>query len=235
MSEHRQPAFDESPSSGDTSSATEGGAASAASPPSALSDIALESNPLIVAALYVYDDGVYDSDELFTELWTKEEDARHYCGPHPVVAHPPCKRWSLMANCRKQRDGQDEGCFKAALFDVRRWGGVLEQPAHSLAWEWFDLPKPQPEGWTQALSDGGWVCEVDQRWYGHEANKPTWLYYVGGPEPFDLKWGRAPKGAKTVGRSWGQGRDHQRSATPPAFRDVLLALARRSRYQELAA
>lgn len=196
--------------------------------------IALVEDALTVAALYVYDPGVYSGVPL-VDLWTAERDARTYHGPHPVVAHPPCKRWSLMANCRKQRDGQDGGCFKAALFDVRRFGGVLEQPAHSLAWEWFDLPKPQAEGWTQALSDGGWVCEVDQRWYGHEANKPTWLYYVGGLDPYDLKWGRAPKGEKTVGRSWGQGRDHQRSATPPAFAGVLLALARRSRYQELAA
>ncbi len=186
-----------------------------------------------VAALYVYRGGIY-ADVPGVEIYDEGWDARAYRGPHPVVAHPPCKRWSLMSNCRNMRDGQDRGCFKAALFDVRRFGGVLEHPAHSLAWEWFDLPKPAKEGWVRCLTDEGWVCEVDQRWYGHEANKPTWLYCVSAEEPGELIWGRAPRGEKTVGRSWGQGRDHGRSGTPPIFRDVLLKLARNSRTASVA-
>jgi hypothetical protein len=179
----------------------------------------------VVAALYVEKDGVYyglpDVDP-----WDEERDARLYAGPWPVVAHPPCKHWSIMSNCRPEIvPGEDGGCFRAALNAVRRYGGVLEHPAHSRAWEWFDLPKPVRYGWTKALWNAGWTCQVDQRWYGHEANKPTWLYYVG-PDPPALKWGRAPAGDKTVGRSYGQGRSHLRARTPVAFRDVLLEMAR---------
>lgn len=179
-----------------------------------------------VAALFVDPKGVY-AGLPDVELWDEARDARLYAGPWPVVAHPPCARWSLMGMCRGYYDGKDAGCFEAALHAVRTYGGVLEHPAHTLAWRTFGLAKPLADGWTCSLFDDGWTCAVDQRWYGHQANKPTWLYYVG-PEPPELIWGRAPAGERTVGRSWGGGREAQRAATPPAFRDVLLAMARAS-------
>lgn len=181
--------------------------------------------PITVAALYVYSDGSY-AELPHVELWGEERDARLYGGPYPVVAHPPCKAWSLMSNCRPEivKD-EDGGMFEAALNAVRTFGGVLEHPAHTRAWKRYGLPKPAVEGWTRSLTDDGWTCAVDQRHYGHEANKPTWLYCVG-PKPPELVWGRAPRGDKTVGRSWGQGRDRKRSGTPAAFRDLLLSLAR---------
>ena len=178
-----------------------------------------------VAALYVERAGVYWNLP-GVEPWDELRDARKYRGPHPVVAHPPCKRWSLMGLCRGYYDGDDGGCFEAALWAVRNFGGVLEHPAYTLAWKRFGLPKPAAEGWTSDLWGLGATCQVDQRWYGHDANKPTWLYYVGG-EPPSMTWGRAPKGSKTVGRSWGQGRsDSGRSRTPERFRDVLIEIAR---------
>lgn len=190
---------------------------------------------LEVAALYVYRDGCY-ADVLGVDLWDEERNAMLYDGPYPVVAHPPCKVWSLMSNCRPEivKD-EDGGMFESALNAVRTYGGVLEHPAHTRAWKKYGLPKPPAEGWVGAITDPGWTCEVDQRWYGHEANKPTWLYYVGELAPPQLKWGRAPRGDKTVGRSWGQGRDKKRSGTPPEFRDVLLAIARRAAFSEVAA
>jgi hypothetical protein len=138
-----------------------------------------------------------------------------------------------MGLCRGYYDGEDGGCFQHALETVRAYGGVIEHPAHTLAWKRFGLPKPAASGWTGSLLDPGWACEVDQRHYGHEANKPTWLYYVG-PPPTPLIWGRAPAGDRTVGRSWGQGREHLRARTPIAFRDVLLELARAACVHELA-
>lgn len=162
------------------------------------------------------------------EPWDEERDARLYDGPYPVVAHPPCAHWSLMGLCRGYYDGQDEGCFEAALASVRRFGGVLEHPAHSLAWKTFALPKPAREGWTRSLlNEWEWTSEVDQRLYGHEARKPTWLFYVG-PEPPQLRWGHGARGARTVGRGWGGGREHLRARTPLEFRDVLLNLAWRA-------
>jgi hypothetical protein len=177
-----------------------------------------------VAALYVETNGVYyglpDVDP-----WDEERDARLYEGPWPVVAHPPCKHWSLMGQCRGYSPRlEDVKTFTAALHAVGRFGGVLEQPAHSKAWEKFMLPIPTREGWNDDLFSSGVTCEVDQAWYGHPTNKRTWLYYVG-PNPPELQWGRAPFTGRTVRNDGGGGRD-QRSRTPPAFRDVLLDMAR---------
>jgi hypothetical protein len=72
----------------------------------------------MIAALYVETGGVYyglpDVDP-----WDEERDARLYAGPWPVVAHPPCNRYSKLATFRRQRDGNDGGCFRAALDAVR--------------------------------------------------------------------------------------------------------------------
>ena len=179
---------------------------------------------MTVAALYVETDGPYFGlDDV--DPWDEQRDARLYSGPHPVVAHPPCARWSLMGLCRGYYDGEDGGCFEAALAAVRRYGGVLEHPAHTLAWKRYGLARPAPLGWVRTLWDDAWTCEVDQRWYGHEARKPTWLYYVG-DDPPNLLWGRAPEGERTVGRGWGGGREHLRARTPLPFRDILLGMAR---------
>ncbi len=190
---------------------------------------------MTVAALYVDANGVY-ANLPDVEVWDEARDARLYGGPWPVVAHPPCARWSLMGLCRGYYDGKDDGCFEAALHAVRTFGGVLEHPAHSLAWRTFGLPRPVDAGWRGSLLDEGWTCEVDQRWYGHEARKPTWLYYVG-PEPgaLPLIWGTGLRGERTVGRGWGGGREHLRSRTPEAFRDVLLAMARSASRSEVTA
>ncbi len=180
----------------------------------------------LIAALYVETNGVYyglpDVDP-----WDEARDARLYEGPWPVVAHPPCNRWSRAATFHRQRDGQDGGCFERALTAVNEYGGVLEHPAQSLAWEHFGLPKPSVGGWTESLLLGGLTTEVDQRWYGHEARKPTWLYYVG-PKPTSFRWGRGPASTISIGKNYGGGKKRQaaRSRTPPAFRDVLLDMAR---------
>lgn len=179
-----------------------------------------------VAALFVETDGVYFGID-GVDPWDAERDARKYPGPYPVVAHPPCERWSLMSNCRRQRDGADGGRFEAALRSVRTYGGVLEHPAFSLAWNFFGLPKPHGWNWGGNLFDPGYSCAVDQRWYGHEARKPTWLYCVG-VDLTSLPGGLGPPGERTIGRSYGGGRQHLRARTPEAFRDVLLDMARSS-------
>lgn len=177
-----------------------------------------------VAALFVETGGAYFGLE-GVDPWDEARDARLYAGPWPVVAHPPCKTWSIMAQCRPEIPmGEDGGCFEAALASVREWGGVLEHPAHSRAWRAFGLAKPPERGWLPTLLDGGWTCCVDQAHYGHRARKLTWLYYVG-PEPPPLVWGDGGRLQLTVRNDGGGGRDH-RSKTPPAFRDALLSMAR---------
>lgn len=179
-----------------------------------------------VAALYVETGGVYyglpDVDP-----WDAERDARLYDGPHPVVAHPPCKRWGNFWPGRPGRDrltfGADAGCFAAALMAVRNFGGVLEHPKGSRAWGAFGLLEPPSGGGWVRADKWGWTCCVEQGHYGHRARKATWLYLVG-TEPPLLTWGvasSAPGKVELMGK-------RERLATPIPFRDLLLDLARRA-------
>lgn len=193
-----------------------------------------------VAALYVETNGCYFGLPS-VDPWDEARDARLYRGPHPVVAHPPCQRWGAMAivnyarwGGEHNRPGNDGGCFEASLAAVRRYGGVLEHPKNSRAWAAYGLVKPTGEGWKQ--SDIGFVCEVWQSAYGHRANKATWLYYVGHRRPLELDWSR-PVGSHQIGYHDQRGKAankptlsrREANATPVAFRDALIGLARHSR------
>jgi hypothetical protein len=119
---------------------------------------------------------------------------------------------------------------------VRRWGGVLEHPAYSKAWPTFGLPRPEPGGWRGNLLNG-WVCQVEQAWYGHPARKRTWLYACKVTILPELQWGVFPKQDLKAQVSWCKNHTNQSdprkrvgkdiaAATPTAFRDLLLSLAR---------
>jgi len=194
----------------------------------------------MVAALYVEKGGVY-WDLPGVDPWDEERDARLYPGTVPVVAHPPCSKWSPLAHINKGRlpgyhIGDDGGCFAHALDAVRRWGGVLEHPAGTLAWHPHGLPRPMRGCWSLPDQWGGCVTEVDQGTYGHIARKRTWLYAVVSEAP-ELDWREAesnvivsgfthqPKGAH-VACEHRRVRPAEASRTPLAFRDVLLAMAR---------
>ena len=191
----------------------------------------------MVAALFVQTDGCYFGLPN-VDPWDESRDARKYAGPHPVVAHPPCQRWGRIGNASFARWGglhnmpaNDGGCFACALHAVKLWGGVLEHPAHSYAWDWFELLKPRGIGWHRSMS-GYWVCEVWQSAYGHKANKATWLLYSGHSLPPELDWSR-PKGTHQVGFQDQRGKDANKptlrpkdaAATPPVFRDLLISIA----------
>ena len=208
------------------------------------------SSPPTVAALFVQANGPYANLE-GVELWDEERDARRYSGPHPAVAHPPCPRWGklyagqplhIKRTGERKTLGEDGGCFATALHAIRIYGGVLEHPADSAAWDFFQLTRPpRSGGWVKADWLGGWTCCIEQGRYGHFARKPTWLYSVGCELP-SLKWGRSEanldpaviariglekaKRRGEVGAVGGGGNDRERSRTPAPFRDLLLTMAR---------
>ncbi len=205
-----------------------------------------------VAALFVTKGGVYyDLDGV--DPWDEERDARLYDGPHPVVAHPPCARWSLLAGLVEYvhgyKRGDDDGCFASAMYSVRTYGGVLEHPAYSAAWDCFGLPEPiWRGGWTLGI-DGGASCYVEQGRYGCPVRKATWLYAYGVELP-ELRWGEpgdgwepeVPDGRwidgahRRVTAAGGRQRGQAASRTPLDFRDVLIAIARSARFtSEVAA
>ena len=199
-----------------------------------------------IAALYVETDGAYFG-VAGVDPWDENRDARSYKGPHPVVAHPPCQRWGRYwhgapNNPHQFRLGEDCGCFAAALTAVRNYGGVLEHPAHSKAWGFFGLTKPEPgKGWVEADEFGGWTCYVEQGHYGHMSRKPTWLYAAKVDLP-QLDWSKGEQRihpvalerhgyekARRIGMMamvGGKDKTKIRNATPQEFRDILLAIAK---------
>jgi len=130
---------------------------------------------------------------------------------------------------------------------------VLEHPAYTDAWAAYGLPVPvRWGGWSRGLC-GGWVCHVEQGRYGHAAKKSTWLYAHSIGDPPSMRWGyvhdsipgetrwrdsakreRARAPVSWCGNHVRDGEDRPRLgkraaiATPPEFRDLLLAIARSS-------
>jgi hypothetical protein len=199
-----------------------------------------------VSALYVDPAGIYPRVLGAERCWDLARDARTYAGPDPVVAHPPCQLWVNLAAVNYKRyghlpawypGGTDGGCFAAALAAVRQWGGVLEHPANSHAFRVHDVTLKRgsaPAGWAH-IGHNLWICEVWQSAYGHPARKRTWLLYASpiGRAPFDLNWSREP-GTHQVGwfdRVKPTLNKKDAMATPPAFAEMLLALAAHSRSQ----
>jgi hypothetical protein len=212
-----------------------------------------------IAALYVETGGCYFGQP-GVDPWDKARDARLYAGPHPVVAHPPCQRWGRFwhGSTRKPhqfRRGEDGGCFASALTAVRNYGGALEHPAGSSAWEYFGLIRPRAgEGWVRADVFGGWTSQVDQKHYGHTAPKPTWLYVHNrdwGRRPPELIWAKSDRAppqwmierygeakARKIGvvaMVGGKDKTRIRNATPEPFRDLLLSIARSAHRERAAA
>ena len=211
-----------------------------------------------VAALYVEPKGCYIGAP-GVDPWDEARDARTYAGPHPVVAHPPCQRWGRFwhGSTRKPHQyklGDDGGCFEAALHAVLEWGGVLEHPAHSRAWDAFGLRKPVAgAGWQRSdmghPSSGYWVCYVEQGHYGHASRKPTWLL-ANVENPPELNWTKGEQRlpewmverygyekARRIGvvaMIGGKNKTAIRNATPEPFRDLLLSIARASQNAELS-
>lgn len=199
----------------------------------------------MISALFVETNGIYFNDPRI-DPWDINRDAFNYKGPHKVIAHPPCKRWGrywgggpmLHGTERQKLLGDDDNCFAYALWCVRTFGGIIEHPEASHAWRWFGLNKPDRNGgWVKADNYGGYTCCVSQGYYGHRAQKLTWLYGVN-IKQLNLKWGKCPgkqlmeavfhsKEERARLRKTGicqRLSAKQRAATPVEFKELLINL-----------
>lgn len=182
----------------------------------------------MVAVLFARADSIYKTLPE-TDVWDIERDARKWPGGAPVVAHPPCRAWGRLRKFAHLREGEKD-LAPAAIAHVREFGGVLEHPAESTLWIHAGLPRPGqfPD------SFGGWSMAVDQYIFGHRAEKATWLYIVG-CEPDDLPYMPIRGGSPThcIRPTKRHPRlpsvtKREREATPPAFAEWLVDVARRT-------
>lgn len=125
-----------------------------------------------VAVLFARADSIYKTLP-GVDLWDEARDARWWPGGGPVVAHPPCRAWGKLSHMANPRPDEKD-LARWAVKQVREWGGVLEHPQRSKLWIDQGLPHP---GHTDEY--GGWTLPIAQKWWGHKAEKATWLYIVG--------------------------------------------------------
>lgn len=168
------------------------------------------------------------------DVWDADRDARNWPGGLPVVAHPPCRAWGRLRKFANPRRGE-RALAILAVRAVRKNGGVLEHPAGSLLWKRAGLPAP-----GQRDRFGGWTIGVNQHWWGHRAEKATWLY-VCGIEPREIPTMpiRLDEPTHVIqSRKRSDYRPHvskaEREHTPPELAAWLVELAGRCRPNERA-
>lgn len=192
---------------------------------------------MTVAVLFARADSHYKAmGDMFAsppavDVWDAQRDALRWPGGCPVVAHPPCRGWGgLRHMATRVRAGEKElGLW--AVEQVRKWGGVLEHPKGSTLWKAAGMPAIEERD-----EYGGWTLEIHQHWWGHKAEKATWLYIVG-CEPDDIPPIRLRTTRPTHVVSTGHGlregdpgfrsrvTDAEREHTPPALAQWLVELA----------
>lgn len=172
---------------------------------------------MLVTALFVRRDSIYKAMPN-VDAWDEARDARKWPGGTPIVAHPPCGQWGALRGFAKV-DPEKKALGPLAVQQVRRWGGVLEHPAHSTLWNYCGLPNPMYFDHC-----GGWTLPIDQHWWGHLGSKRTFLYIVG-CVPRDVP--EIPFSIAKIDRKVEDLSKRQREATPPLFAEWLIELARR--------
>jgi len=125
----------------------------------------------MVSVLYTRKDSIYK--EMNVDCWDIDRDARKWEGGNPVICHPPCRAWGNLRYFAKPREKEKELAIHAVIM-IRLYGGILEHPNTSGLWKYMNLPKP-----GERDIYGGWTLSINQHWFGHPAQKRTYLYIVG--------------------------------------------------------
>jgi len=176
-----------------------------------------------IAALCVAPNSVYKTMR-DVDAYDSKRDVRTFQGGMPIVAHPPCRAWSAYTSHQaKPSLGEAElGLLCADL--LRRWGGVLEHPAHSRLFHAASLPLP-----GQRIGDL-FTVPVLQAWWGYPMKKATWLCFsridVASLDfPYIEHDSRSGVGDRRRQQVMSK---HQRAATHPALAEFLVSAARQT-------
>lgn len=189
---------------------------------------------MVVAVLFARADSFYKRLD-GVDVFDAERDARNFRGCGQVVAHPPCRAWGQLRKLAKPRpDEKDLARF--AVDAVRLRGGILEHPRGSTLWQEEGLPGPR----AGVDAFGGFTLQVAQLWWGHKAEKWTWLYVVGADRrameadiPFRMEYPShvvtSSSGQRKRGGMWRlpELSKAEREHTPPALAQWLVKWAGR--------
>lgn len=127
----------------------------------------------MIPVLFARVDSAYKQYSYF-DVYDINRDARNFKGHGPVIAHPPCRAWGMLAHMAKPRPDEKElAIFSINL--VRKNGGVVEHPYGSRLWKYFNIPDIA----DGSDSFGGYTVTIDQWDFGHVARKKTKLYICG--------------------------------------------------------
>lgn len=175
-----------------------------------------------MAVLCAHTKSVYHGMEA-VEVYDHQRDARSFPGGMPIIAHPPCRAWSAYCSHQARPEPGEKELGLWCADQVRQWGGIMEQPAHSRLWEVAGLPMP-----GTGENDWSWSMEVWQAWWGFPQKKTTWLYFSGiaaSEVHYSLyltRQGESRRSEQLMSR-------RQRSETTLAFAQWLVEMARKAR------
>lgn len=125
----------------------------------------------MISVLYVRSDSIYQL--LNVDCWDIERDARNFNGNNVIIAHPPCRTWGNLSHLAKPRPDEKELAI-IAVNSVRKNGGILEHPIKSRLFSEMQIPPP-----GSIDEFGGFLLSINQSWFGHRAEKKTYLYFCG--------------------------------------------------------
>jgi hypothetical protein len=126
----------------------------------------------IIPVLFARSDSVYKTIP-GCDVYDIDRNALSCTSVRPGIYHPPCRAWGRLRHFSNPRPGEKELAIWS-VDRIRKYGGVLEHPAYSSLWPVAGLP---PAGGIDSF--GGWTFPIDQHWFGHRAQKATFLYIVG--------------------------------------------------------
>jgi len=177
----------------------------------------------MISVLFAAKDSVYKTIKGL-DVWDKDRDALNWPGGNPGIFHPPCRLWSKWMKHFSVAPPEEKELARWSVAMVRAGGGVLEHPACSTLWDEMQLPKPG------SRDQWGLCVAVRQQWWGHKAEKATWLYICGCRELPEIPFCLAEPAARRNPNSPNiQTLSHrERHATPIAFAHWLVSVANKN-------
>lgn len=163
--------------------------------------------------LFTQKNSIYQ--QLNCDCWDINRNALNYLETNyePVIAHPPCRQFSRLRKFSKH-DASEYSTVQASLEYTKKNGGILEHPSGTSLFKIVD-------GYD---ANSGFTLAIDQYWFGHPAQKKTWLYIKG------IKKEQIPAFPIVLGKAKGKVESlskKDRDATPLQFAQWLIKILER--------